>query len=59
MAFTTLKPREQIADALRFVRKARHHPGCHCGGYQRLWCSPEEKIWCSAVDRLITDITQR
>jgi hypothetical protein len=58
MNVTTLKPREQITDALRYTRKARHHPQCRCGAYQKLWCCAEEKIWCTAVDKLITDITR-
>jgi len=56
MPVTASHPREQISDALRYVRNARHHPECHCGTYQRLWCTPEEKLWCTAVDRLLTTI---
>ena len=52
----TNQPREQIIDALGYVRKSRHHPDCRCGNYQRLWCNAEEKLWCTAVDRLLRDI---
>ena len=52
----TNQPREQIIDALGYVRKSRHHPECHCGTYQHLWCSPEEKLWCAAIDRLLGNI---
>ena len=56
MAITITDPRDQIIDALVFVRRSRHHAECHCGMYQHLWCNAEEKLWCSAVDRLLGNI---
>jgi hypothetical protein len=59
VAITITDPRDQIIDALGYVRKSRHHVDCHCGMYQHLWCSPEEKLWCSAVDRLLGNIMRK
>lgn len=52
----TKAPREQIVDALHFVRVSRHRHDCRCGKFQGVYCTPTEKMWCSAVDRLITEI---
>jgi len=60
MSTVTTDPRGMIADAIGYLRKARHHLDCRCFNYRDLdhvgWCSPQEAMWNKAVDKLIDDI---
>lgn len=60
---TTIAPSDpvtQIAEALHYVRKARHFQGCCCFMYRNAaleaFCTPEEALWNKAVDRLLENI---
>jgi hypothetical protein len=60
---TTVAPSNpvlQIAEALAYVRKAKHYDGCKCAMFRNAagspHCSAEEALWTKAVDRLIDNI---
>jgi hypothetical protein len=59
MPAVTITPRQQIRDALMFVRDARHHSGCVCGMYRDRegegFCSDREALWSRAINKLIDD----
>lgn len=53
MSVTITDPREQLADALMFCRKQRHHADCRCHSWRdqegEAFCTPGESEWNRAV----------
>lgn len=39
-----MPPEQQLAQAVQYARNCRHHHNCHCGRYQRVYCTAFEAI---------------
>lgn len=63
MAVTIANPREQLADALTFLRKQRHHPDCRCNTWRDPdgagYCNPQEATWTRAISKCLDRVLGR